>query len=373
MGTDRRPLRVLWLVKGLGPGGAERLLLSTARVADRQEVRFEVAYVRPDKNQLVGPLRSAGVPARCVGDGPAWPARLRRLLVEGRYDVVHAHSPLPAGVVRLVAATLPAARRPLLVSTEHNEWPSFSLPTMLLNGLTAGMDDHRWAVSERVRASMWRPARGAEVLVHGLGPDDARPTPDSRTRVRAELGISEESVVACTVANLRREKDYWTLLQAAARATAATSRLRWLAVGQGPLAEQVRAWHDDLRLGDRLLLLGYRPDVPDVLAASDLFVLSSAHEGLPVALMEALAAGLPVVATDVGGLRESLRDGVDGLLVPPHDPSALADAVVRLVHDDRGRLVMSANARAAAERFDIRGAVRRQVQVYADLVLEREA
>ncbi len=151
------PVRVLWLVKGLGPGGAEQLLVSSARVADHSRFTYHAAYVRPDKDQLVPQLAASGVPATLLGGGRWgqlwWPWRLRRLIAG--FDVVHAHSPLVAGVARVAARTIPAGRRPVTVSTEHNVWANFSPPTRMLNAVTAGLDERRWAVSDEVRRSMW--------------------------------------------------------------------------------------------------------------------------------------------------------------------------------------------------------------------------
>lgn len=367
---ESTPVRVLWLIKGLGPGGAEQLLVSSARVADHGRFDYSVAFVRPDKVQLVPALEAAGVPATLLDGGPrghrSWPRRLRELMKD--HDVVHAHSPLLAGVARLVARTLPAGSRPVTVSTEHNVWGNFSLPTRLLNAATAPLDKQRWAVSGEVRRSMWGGmGKSAEVLVHGVVQGDSPPAEGTRERVRRGLDIPTDAVVAITVANLRREKDYPNLLRAAHEALARHPSLYVLAVGQGPLGDEVRALHQELGLGDRVQLLGYRTDVRDLLAAADLFVLGSAFEGLPVSIMEAMSAGLPVVATAVGGVPEAVEDGVTGLLVPPRDAAALADALVSLADDVSTRTLMGAAAGERSTVFDIRTAVEEQQRVYAAL------
>ncbi|GAA6524412.1 glycosyltransferase [Intrasporangium sp. DVR] len=364
------PVRVLWAIKGLGPGGAEQLLVSSAAVADHQRFSYEAAYVRPDKDQLVGALARAGVPSTLVGDGRwgryLWPIRLWRLLP--RFDVVHAHSPLVAGVARVAARLLPAQRRPVTVSTEHNVWGNFSRPTRLLNAVTAGLDARRWAVSEEVRRSMWPSRRSStSVLVHGIVQGAATPEEGTRRRVRGELGIPEDAVVAITVANLRREKDYPNLLEAARLALRDDDRLVLLAVGQGPLADEIEALHHRLQLGERVRLLGYRTDVADLLAAADIFILGSAYEGLPVSIMEAMAQGLPVVATAVGGVPEAVTDGETGRLVPPRDPQALAHALNGLASDVNARLTMSAAAKERARSFDIRTAVVEEERAYTQL------
>lgn len=363
------PIRVLWLIKGLGPGGAEQLLLSSAHVADHERFEYSVAFLRGDKTHLVGALEAEGVSARRIPLGPArigWIWHLRKLMTD--HDIVHAHSPLLAGIARLVKWTLPRARRPLTVSTEHNVWGNFSRPTRFLNAATVSLDERRWAVSNEVQRSMWgNLGRRAEVLVHGIVHDGTRPDAGTRERVRASLRLAPQDVVAITVANLRREKDYPNLLLAAKQALDGNPLLHVLAVGQGPLEEEVRRIHDDLGLGDRVQLLGYRTDVKDLLQAADVFILASAFEGLPVSIMEAMAAGLPVVATAVGGVPEAVSDRVTGLLVSPRDSTAFASALLTLAADPELRRLMGAAGLLRSKNFDIRTAVATQEDAYAVL------
>lgn len=371
-------VRVLWLIKGLGPGGAERLLVSMAGARDRDRFEYEAAYLVPSKNHLVDALDDAGVPVHCLDApderNPSWTARLRRLLAERRYDVVHLHSPYVAGLARPVIASLPAGLRPAVVSTEHNVWWSFATPSRTINAATCASDHARIAVSEDVRASM--PARlrpGVEVLAHGIDLDATKARASARTALRDEIGVGDDEVLIGTVANYREKKAYPDLLAAARTALDDEPSLRFVAVGQGPLEDEINQRHADLELGDRFTLLGYRPDAVDVLAACDVFTLASRNEGLPVALMEALALGLPVVATNVGGIPEAVETGVHGLLVPPARPDALAAAYVELARDPERRAAMG---RAAAERaaaFDVRRATARIEAIYDDAAARNPA
>lgn len=364
-------VKVLWLIKGLGPGGAEQLLLLSAKVADRERFDYRVAYVRPDKTHLVPEFEALGItPIRLgarLGGKLGWVRELRMLL--GEVDVVHAHSPVLASAARVLARTLPRKRRPAVVVTEHSEWSGHQRPTRWLNGITSALDDRRWAVSQQVLDTVWpRRRRHTEVLIHGI--DVSAVSADSmdvRGRLRTELGIGADDILAITVANLRKLKDYPNLLQAAKQATTQEPRLRFIAVGQGPLEDEIRQLHQELGLGDRFQLLGFRRDIADLMAASDLFILGSAHEGLPVAIMEAFAAGLPVVATDVGGVPQQVRDGREGLLVAPKDPTALAGAVVRIAGDEDARARMARAAKLRSTDYDIRRAVSEQERVYAEL------
>lgn len=371
--SDPGAVRVLSLIKGLGPGGAEQLLLLTTTVTDPERVTHRVAYLRRDKTHLVPEFESRGIVPVRLGAGSGRLGMLRELRFEiSQAQVVHVHSPVPAAIARVVARTLPRSRRPPVVSTEHNEWTSHRWPTRLANALTTGLDTQHWAVSDQVRATVWRPWRGGyQVLVHGIDTTAAAPEPGDRPRLRAELAVGEDELLVVTVANLRRNKDYPNLLRAARIALDSEPRLRFAAIGQGPLTHEITALRDDLGLSERFALLGFRRDVPHVLAAADLFVLASAHEGLPVAVMEAFVAGLPVVATGVGGLPGQVREGIEGRIVPPGDPAALAQALVTLAQEEDKRLRMARAARARATDYDIRRAVRELNAAYEELARRR--
>jgi glycosyltransferase involved in cell wall biosynthesis len=326
-----------------------------ATVADPSAVHHEVAYLLGWKQHLVPELESLGVRTHLLAGHRGlsdirWVGRLRRL--RKRFDLIHLHSPAVAAVARPV---LRAARHPpLLVSTEHNVWGSHGRATRIANALTSPLDRVRWAVSGEVVASMWPPwRRGSEVLVHGVPVVTLSGRRGEREAIRAERGWAPDEVVVATVANLRANKDYPTLFAAAAEALREEPRLRFASIGQGPLEHELLDALAAYDLGDRFLMLGYHEDPPAVLAGADVFTLSSRHEGLPISLLEAMALGIPPVVTSVGGNAQVLTNDVDGLLVPPGRPDALAAAFVRLARspDDRGRL-----ASAAAERvyeFDI--------------------
>jgi glycosyltransferase involved in cell wall biosynthesis len=365
--------QVLLLIKGLGRGGAEQLLVSAAPYLNRSRYRYEVAYLLPAKNALVARLELQGLRVSCLGGGQwtTWVPRLRALVRDRRVDLVHAHLPYAAIGARL---GLGGRQRPRLVYTEHNVWPSYRLPTYWSNMLTFARNDHVFTVSDQVRSSIryprglgWRRLPTVETLYHGLDPSafEPPPLPDG---VREELHIPAGAPLVGTVANFRREKGHQYLLRAAALVRRTVPDVRFVLVGQGPLEDQVRREVERLGLGDTVIFAGFREDVPRVAAAVDVFALSSLHEGLSIALIEAMALGKPPVVTRVGGLDELVEHGRNGLLVPPADPSALAAGIVTVLQDHalRDRLGRAARRRAAS--FDIRTAVRRMEEVYAELL-----
>ena len=239
--------------------------------------------------------------------------------------------------------------RPALVTTEHNVWSSHQRLTRYANRATGRLDDVTVAVSGAVRDSM--PARlgtRARVVRYGVDIDAVLAAAvGARDEVRRELGLAPDEIVVGTVANLRRTKGYPDLLAAASTVVDAVPNVRFVAVGQGPQEAEIRAQLVRLGLAERFLLTGYRADAVRVMSAFDLFCLASHHEGLPIAMLEAVALGIPVVATDVGGISDFFGDGPEAVLVPRARPDRLATAIIDIVTDADRRATM---ADAAAKR-----------------------
>ncbi|MEM9202858.1 MAG: glycosyltransferase [Actinomycetota bacterium] len=358
--TTRRSVR--HLIKGLGPGGAERLLLNQVR-AERGRVRHRVTYLIAEKSHLVADLEALDADVqRLDASTLALTGRLRQLFIEEPTDIVHVHSPALAAAARMASRTIPAAHRPALVGTEHNRWPRHHRLTRLANRLTIRLEAATIAVSADV-ASTIRGARPGQVrtVVHGIDLAGVRQGAD-RAGARAELGAAVDDYVVVCVANLRREKAIDELIHAAQRAIADAPRLRFVLVGQGPLADDVDRWITEADLGDRFLALGYRTDVARILSGADAFTLSSHHEGLPVALMEAFALGLPVAATRAGGVPDAV--GAAGILVAVGDVTALSEAYVRLSTEPDLHERCQTEAASRAEGFSVDRAIAEIGDIY---------
>lgn len=364
--------RVLLLIKGLGRGGAEQILASAAPHLDRTRFDYEVAYLLPWKDALVKDLEDADVPAHCLDGsrGVAWVGRMRRLVSERRFDLVHAHSPVAASAARVALA----AGGPPIVYTEHNVWERYHQATYWGNMLTFARNRHVFAVSDHVRDSIHYPTGlgrlampPMETLYHGI--DQASISEWTRRNgVREELHIAADAPVVGTVANFKSHKRLDQLLRAFALVARGVPDARFVLVGQGSLEKELRDLAHALGLDDRVVFTGFREDAPRVCSTFDVFAVSSEHEGLSIALIEALALGKPAVVTDVGGLSEVIQDGRQGYIVPVGHASALAYRIVQLLQDQELRLRMGAEGRARARVFDIRNSVRRMEQVYEELV-----
>ena len=369
--------RILWLVKGLDPGGAELLLSMAAKVRDREHFDYEAAYLLPWKNGLVGELEASGIPVHCLQGGSEWDIRwawrLRHLVRERQFDLVHIHSPYVAGLARPALKLLPTVSRPRIVYTEHLPWAGYVWPTRLLNRMTFLLNDGVVAVSNSVRDSISSSMRErVQVVIHGVLAERVRQQSSTREEVRRELGIESGELVVGTVAHLRQQKGYPVLLEAARRLIDSGLPIRFVAVGGGPQDAEIRSLHRKLELENRFLFTGFRSDAIRVMSAFDVFVLASWNEGLPVTVMEALTLGIPVVATAVGGTPEILTSGVEGLLVSPGRPDELAKAIDVLAGDPDRRRQMAEAAVRRARTFDIRAAMRTVEATYRSLITSHE-
>ncbi len=376
-----RPLRVLLVIKCLGVGGAERLLVDTVTNGDPEACSYEVAYVLDAEHALAAELAGAGIPVTSLGARSnadlRWMWRLRALVEAGDFDVVHFHLPYTAALGRLVVATIRGTRRtrrPAIVYTEHSLWNRMAVAIKGLNRATIGLDQALIVVSDAARDALPPTLRGrARVIVHGVDLAKAAQFTDQRdqvrSEVRAELGVPDGSLLVTTVANLRPEKGYDVLLDTVRRVADEGLDVRFVAVGRGPLEAEIHARHRELGLGDHLQLLGERDDVLRLLAGSDVFLLASWQEGLPVSLMEATSMGMPIIATAVGGVPQIITDGVDGLIVPPGEPDLLAGAVRRLASDPELRARLGTGAKERSAMFNVALASREIEDIYRTVVV----
>jgi glycosyltransferase involved in cell wall biosynthesis len=368
---QHRRIRVLWLIKGLGLGGAEKLLVSAARHVNRDEFRYEVGYFLPWKDTLCENLRDLGVSVTCFDLKHNWSLgglyRLYRYLIAHQIDVLHLHLPVP-GVFGRVAGR--AAGVPGIVYTEHNVWPRLRPLSRLLNRLTFRWNDRAIAVSDEVRNSMQVRTPLPITIENGVDCTAIAGLENSRGDARRELGLGADDFVVGNVANLAPKKNHELLLDAFARLAQRVPNARLLVVGQYcGRDELLRQRAGALGITDRLILAGLRPDAIRLMQACDVFALSSSFEGLPVALLEAMALRKPAVCTSVGGIPSVLRQGQDGFLVPPDDAAAFAERLLEIATnpDLRDRMGGSAQTQVRA-RFDVAQMVRRVEQVYCEIL-----
>jgi glycosyltransferase involved in cell wall biosynthesis len=367
--------KVLHVVESMQAGGAERVVAEYAKWHDRSRYEPEVCCVL-SAGPLADSVAASGVPVHVLGRGSRFDlraiARLARIVRRGRFDVVHNHN------FTALAAGLPAAilgRARAVVRTEHNVVHTRGPGRHYLSRAAALREDAQIAVSAAVRRAHTECGRipGSRFVTVLNGIDKERIVSGAdRASVRRELGLSGNAVVCLNVGSLTKQKNRRTLLDATARLSDMKA-LRVLVVGSGPEREKLEARADELGLSRRVLFLGQRLDVPDLLAASDIFVLSSDWEGLPITILEAMASGVPCVATAVGGVPEALTDGVTGVTVEPGDPGALADGIRALARDPELRARMAAAARDEFGRRFRGEQMVRQTEALYDMALAGRA
>ncbi len=376
------PLRVLALVDGLGvAGGGERFARQLTLHLDPD--RFDRIYCAsrwtaeevadPAAALAIEELEESGVRfvrlerRSTVGLRAWWP--LLRMLRERPVDILHSHK-FGSNVWGALVATV--SRTPVFVAHEQT-WSFEGRPVrrFLDRELIARRADAFVAVSSEDRRRMIE-LEGIDaekvLFIPNAVPSD---TPRAGHDVRAELGIPPDAPLIGAVAVLRPQKALDVLLEATARARERFPELRVLLAGDGDERERLEALAASLNLGETVIFLGRRTDVPDVLAALDISVSSSDFEGTPLALMESMGAAVPIVATGVGGTPDLIEDGVHGLLVPPRDPAALAGAIEELLADPERRGEMGRRGRERRRtEFEIEVAAQRFGELYERLYAE---
>jgi glycosyltransferase involved in cell wall biosynthesis len=274
---------------------------------------------------------------------------IRAFLGERSIELVHAHNLAP-----LVYAGLPARSRrprPRVVYSEHNQIYSASPRTRSRFAYYVRLADHVVAVSRDLRTTLQEQVgvRRPVTVIHN-GIDGERFRRVDPARVRHELGIGSDEFLVGTGVVLSEQKGIRFLLQAAATVVARQPRVRFVVAGDGPLRGELEAELRASGLGDRFRLLGYRSDIPAIISALDLYVLPSLWEGLPLALLEALAIGTPIVCTRVGGNPEIVVDGENGYLVEPRDAPGLAARILAVAADPAFVVATQERNRARFER-----------------------
>ncbi len=365
--APRGRVRVVVLVNDLAAGGAQRVALEQATALDPERFEVEIASLelKPEHGWAAG--RAGGLPVRRIR-----PPRLVCYLREFRPHVVHAHL-LVAGAAGVLAARAAGGAR--VVTTFHNltDWEEKAWhPVRLLARPLLERCDAVVAITEAVRAAMARVsprlARRAVVIHNGADLASFRGVRAARVASRSRLGYEPGAFVVGAVARLDPRKGVDLLLDATARACGRLANLQVLIVGDGPERARLEAQARALGLEARVRLAGEQRDVRPFLAALDLFAAPSRTEGQGVAIVEALAAGIPVVAARVGGIPEVLGEGEYGWLAPPGDPGAWAEALVRAATTPAELERLAAKGPTGARRFSIETSRARLEELYLELL-----
>jgi sugar transferase (PEP-CTERM/EpsH1 system associated) len=366
-----RPISVLHIVLSTATGGMENVIYNLAAARDSSRLKLRVACL-----EAIGPLsgklkqheiESELIPKMTPGLSMIFPWSLIRFIRRSKCDIVHTHS----GCWSKVATACAWIPRVKLVYTDHGRAFPELRDRIFLDRIAVRFTDRVVAVGEPLRDYLLNTVRLPENKVitirNGIDTERFQPRPD-RITVRTELGYDSTSVVIAIVARLAPVKNHRLLIETFSDLSKAYPSARLLIIGDGPLRGELETMTRDLSLSDKVRFTGDRPDVERLLGAADIATLSSQSEGVSLTLLEAMATGLPVVATNVGGNPAIISEGINGYLVG-QDRSTYAAALGRLVESEDLRRTLGAHARqTVVDRWSVRLMAARYQELYAELV-----
>ncbi len=361
-----RPLRTLFIHTSMPVGGAETITVNLIRGLDRNRFAPELCCLK--QPGPLGEMLAAEIPVQhslldSKYDLRIWP-RLTKLLRDRRIDAV-----ITVGAGDKMFWGRLAARRvgvPVVLSALHSTgWPDGigrlnRLLTPLTDGFIAVAPSHGRFLVDDERL----PAGKVFVIPNGVDTDRFAPVPDTAA-IRRDLDIGPADPIVTIVAALRPEKNHELFLEMASRVIRELPAARFLIIGDGPRREPLKQLARDLGIDTNVHFLGSRDDVPRLLSTTDVFALTSHNEANPVSILEAMSVGRPVVATDVGSIREAIDEGHTGHLVPPGDATQITARILDLLRDP---LRAQAMGTAARERVVNRWSLESMVQGYERLI-----
>jgi len=368
-------MRVVHLVNALNLGGAERFVVDLVKHLPRDEFDVRILCLT-QKGDLAVEVESIGIPVSVLHVphkfGFEGYKKVYRALSDGGFDILHCHLlsscwyGLPAGWL---------ARVPVRIAHLQNCHWRMGLKSRLWDRLAFQFGNVAFGCSQAVlrfyQERMWYPPSKLHLVYNAVDVHRFEQLPE-KTAVRRELELAEHDIIVTTVASLTPQKGHEYLLQAVKEIVMRHRNIKFVFVGAGGLRTALETRVRTLGIEPWVRFLGKRTDVPEILGASDMFVLPSLWEGFGLVLVEAGLARLPVVASRIDGIGEIVWAGRNGLLVPPKDVSALVEACLKLIEDPQLREQMGEEGKAIAlERFDIRQIASRVTDLYRILLSKK--
>ncbi|MFD3000888.1 glycosyltransferase [Pontibacter toksunensis] len=360
-------VKVLHIIKSLGRGGAEMLLPETLKYHDKDKFEFHYIYFLPWKDQVVKPIERNGGKVTCLSTSnnigislkvPALVSYIRRHNIQ----LVHCHLAW-AGIAGRVAARLAGVP---VIYTEHNNFSSYHILTKVMSRLTLPLNDLTIAVSaDAEQASKQVVAHHKLQLVLNGVDTVAFQRGTHATDLRQRLGIPEDHIIVATVAVFRKQKRLDNFVKVAAGIATQNEKVSFVLIGDGPEKATVEEQAKQSGLEGRIYFEGLQHNVKPYFEITDIYLMTSDYEGLPIALLEAMSMACAPVATNVGGIPEVVEDGVSGLLSPAGDVAGLQEQVETLIHDKNRRLEIASYARKRIEQhFSMKKMVQELEAIY---------
>lgn len=373
-----RKLNILHIVEDLNVGGLEELCRIIVTGLNRDKYNVYVCCIE-EGGQIAQELINNGINVDILGmrtyHNPFNILKLIRYIKERKIDIIHTHMYF-ANTFGRIAAFL--ARTPIVISTAYSNYFEYKKRNILMEKFLSRFSDKIIAASNSIKEFT--------VKQQKISPDKFRVIYDCASTdkfsknidafsVKQKLGIEPDySVVGC-VARLNVVKGHSYLIQAAAVVLKRNPKVKFLLVGDGPLRDELEELSANLGIKDNIIFTGSRRDIPEMLSAMDIFVLPSAlREGCPLSVLEAMAMSKPVIATRLGGIPEEVSDNKSGILVPPKDSMALADAIMKLLSDKNLAVDMGKEGRKIfEEKFSKEVMLKKLESLYDELAEKKLA
>lgn len=368
-------MRILHLISSLGLFGAEQVLLNLASGMKDAEAQVGVLHNAHNPHlEIFEEAKKRGLPVVCFRCGGRFDIRtvleIRKYIRQNGVDVLHTHN-YKADIFGFLATRFAGMR---WVATNHL-WHETDRKLMFyewLDALAFRFADKITAVSPDIKDDLVRRGvrgNGIQVIANGIDVEKFSAAGGRRSAARAEFGFGEHDFVIGTIGRLSPEKGHAILLTAAREIVAGEENARFLIVGDGPLREGLEQESRRLGLGDKVVFGGVQKDMPKIYAAIDLLAMPSLAEGLPMTLLEAMAARVPAVLTEVGGIPDVISNGESGLLIPSGDAWALTEAILKLIGSSSLRQRLAEGAyKTVSQNYSTPRMAAEYRAVYADVI-----
>ncbi|MDL5051594.1 glycosyltransferase [Oscillatoria amoena NRMC-F 0135] len=346
-------INILHIIKSLGRGGAEMLLPETLKLHDRNRFEFHCIYFLPWKNQMVESIQNAGGKVTCINatnnvEIVRKTTAVIEYIRENNIKLIHCHLPWAGLVGRLVHRKTGVP----VVYTEHNKQERYHFATRWMNRVSFNQQTAAIAVSEDVTESIKKnihPRIPVHTIVNGVNTEYFRRDDATGSEVRAHLGIPENGVVVGTVAVFRFQKRLKEWIEVFHEASQENPNVYGIMVGDGPLKAELLQHRKRMALEEKVFMPGLQTDVKPWYSAMDVFMMTSVFEGLPIALLEAMSMQCAIVTTNAGGIKQVVRNGLDGVVVEVDEWKTLSNKLNELTNDNAKQKALGEAARKRTE------------------------
>ncbi|UJP64161.1 glycosyltransferase [Mongoliitalea daihaiensis] len=378
-----KKIKVLHLIKSLGRGGAEKLIPETAKLHDQYRFEFHCIYFFHQPDYIIDELEDAGIRVHLIPSGNLslffQVKKIRQYILDYGINIIHSHLPWAGILGRLVGSKLEIP----IVYTEHNTWDRYNKFSYWGNRLTFKKQDVAIAVSNEVALSMelnllFDPVKPnarlqIKTIPNGVNIHLFQRNKEAGISIRKAADIPLDAFVIGKVAVFRDQKRLWLWIAVALEIIQQAPQTHFLLVGDGDWRDRIVDLIENSGKSSHFHMVGVQKQVVPYLSCMDLYMSSSEFEGLPVAMLEGMSCGLPVVATNAGGIAEVVQDGVEGYLCAVENWQALTSLALRLIQDAELHAQMaSAARRRVEEEFSMERMVQQLERIY-DQVLQKYA